>query len=321
LHYSEKKQVQSRSKVDEEITPVVKLLADRLSPNFPPTTNLDTFVKHIEEKEAKFKPVGEKVHSYKATPKSGTSSDDRPDSSFEIYAGEIMNPEIASYHEKLQAFVLFYIDCASYIEPDPDWRVFFVFEKRETSEGTSQYGIVGYCTAHLFYHYPDSKRLRISQFVILPPYQRRGHGSHLLQSVYEYVMPRNIADVTVEDPSMEFGFLKDSFDLGTILRHGYFKDKPLRDKSEYPEIQKKLKINKQQVRRCHEMAVLMKLHTSTNEEHKKDFRLAVKSRLNKKYLDMLIEAEPTARKKALADLYTETENDYLQVITHCSYAT
>lgn len=41
--------------------------------------------------------------------------------------GDFLMPEVADYHEKLQFFVLFYIDCANYIEPDPDWRVFFLY--------------------------------------------------------------------------------------------------------------------------------------------------------------------------------------------------
>lgn len=39
-----------------------------------------------------------------------------------------MDPQIAAYHEKLQHFVLFFIDSASYIESDPDWRIFFLYQ-------------------------------------------------------------------------------------------------------------------------------------------------------------------------------------------------
>lgn len=43
-----------------------------------------------------------------------------------------------------------------------------------------RYSSVGYVTWYKFFHYPDSIRPRISQFLILPPYRRQGHGSECL---------------------------------------------------------------------------------------------------------------------------------------------
>ncbi len=52
------------------------------------------------------------------------------------------------------------------------------FEKK-SSEGRSHYSIVGYTTVYGFYSYPDMMRPRLSQMLILPPFQRKGHGGEL----------------------------------------------------------------------------------------------------------------------------------------------
>ncbi|KAL9053368.1 MAG: hypothetical protein Q9162_004809 [Coniocarpon cinnabarinum] len=57
-------------------------------------------------------------------------------------------------------------------------------------------------------------RYRVSQFIILPPYQKTSHGSHL----YSAMLARAIADptileLTVEDPNERFDDLRDTNDL------------------------------------------------------------------------------------------------------------
>lgn len=43
-------------------------------------------------------------------------------------------------------------------------------------EPEETYHFVGYTTLFPFYCFPEKTRIRISQFVILPPYQQEGHG-------------------------------------------------------------------------------------------------------------------------------------------------
>lgn len=63
----------------------------------------------------------------------------------------------------------------------------FEVEKVETEFQTySRYHFVGYATVYNFYSYPAGLRPRISQFVILPTYQRFGIGKKLLFQIYEY---------------------------------------------------------------------------------------------------------------------------------------
>lgn len=49
--------------------------------------------------------------------------------------------------------------------------------KREGHGDRSCYHFVGYSTVYPFYYWPENTRMRISQFLILPPFQEQGHGS------------------------------------------------------------------------------------------------------------------------------------------------
>ena len=42
--------------------------------------------------------------------------------------------------------------------------------------GLPRYSLVAFASVYLFYCYPDRQRPRISQLLVLPHYQRRGHG-------------------------------------------------------------------------------------------------------------------------------------------------
>jgi len=276
-----------------------------MSKRFPPAHNVDLFLQGIEATEANFKPPGRKVGSYILT----------ESVTYEIYTGNIGDRDINEYHERAQLFALFSIDAASYIDcQDNKWDVFLLFEKRETPEG-SQYGFAGYSTVYLFYRYPEAKRVRISQFIILPPYRQHGHGQRLLGTIYEHVkIDSSVADITIEDPSPEFQYMRDKKDMGNILERGYFRNTPLGDASQYDKIQKDLKLNKQQIRRCHEIYSLLNMDPK-NPEQVNAYRICVKRRLFRKFVDVL-ETDLEARKQTLHDLFTDLEEEYMAVINH-----
>ena len=48
-----------------------------------------------------------------------------------------------------------------------------------------------------FFSYPERSRLRVSQVLVLPPFQRQGVGRGLLQAAYALADTRNALDVTV----------------------------------------------------------------------------------------------------------------------------
>ena len=163
------------------------------------TSNADAFLASLAEQGA-FVPPGCKAKEYRS------ARVDEQDAVFEVYKCNGATPGFAAYHERLQTFLIWFIEAASFIDlDDDDWTAFVLYSKRRTSAGGSLYRPMGYMTVYDFYAYPNGKRPRISQMVVFPPYQRRGHGAALLQSVYDDCSTRpEVIDITVEDPSPEF---------------------------------------------------------------------------------------------------------------------
>lgn len=74
--------------------------------------------------------------------------------------------------------------------------LFLRFEKY-AHDGGHRFAFTGYATVYLYFAYPNKTRPRISQFLVLPPYQRLGLGAELLNVVYRsYLKDPNILDIT-----------------------------------------------------------------------------------------------------------------------------
>jgi len=72
---------------------------------------------------------------------------------------------------------------------------------------------------------PTNCRLRISQFVILPPFQRSGHGGKLYDIILKNAREDpKVQEISVEDPSEVFEDLRDRRDLTFLESAGIFKD-------------------------------------------------------------------------------------------------
>ncbi len=151
----------------------------------------------------------------------------------------------------MQILISFFIEAGTPLNTtDADWTldrwtVYFAYEKnlRPSIPTRSAYNFIGYATTYRFYTFrpryqtctesrreiPVSEialpsmeeitaaalpsRLRISQFLILPPYQSSGHGSTLYNAIYSYALVDcTIRELTVEDPSEEFDMLRDKND-------------------------------------------------------------------------------------------------------------
>ena len=104
----------------------------------------------------------------------------------------------------------------------------------------SPYSLVGYSTTYRWYFYHKSaaersqvsnapfpfqpvsisqipSRLRVSQFLILPPHQLSGHGSHLYRTIHSASLSDpTIYELTVEDPNEAFDALRDTNDYHTL---------------------------------------------------------------------------------------------------------
>nr|CAG4643974.1 EOG090X06NC [Lepidurus arcticus] len=258
---------------DEVLAPI----AEKLQPGFH--TNLDEFIKSIDH-ERSFKPFGQLQHAFSVTSEGGI------DRRFELYHCEIADKGFLSFHERLQTFLLWYVDAASFIDVDDDkWCFFLVFEKY-VMDGETRYAVCGYGTLYRYYAYPNRIRPRISQFLILPPFQRMGLGVELLETMYRHFQADpNVLDITVEDPSEQFVRLRDFVDCKACLKLSSFQNDQLRKgfrQDMVQEAQTKLKLNKKQTRRVFEILRMKATNTGDAEDYKQ-YRLIVKKRLNIPY--------------------------------------
>lgn len=237
------------------------------------TCNTDDFISLLE-KDANFKPFGTLLHTY--------TVHNEEIYTYQIYKVEVSCPGFREYHERLQTFLMWFIETASFIDVDDDrWDFFLVFEKYN-KDGETLYATVGYMTVYNYYVYPDKTRPRVSQMLILPPFQGEGHGAQLLEAVHRFYcnLPK-VQDITAEDPSENYVKLRDyvlvklcqslpSF-ASEKLQHGFSDDM-------VKEAQDKLKVNKKHARRVYEILRLRATDMS-DEEQAREYRLEVKKRL------------------------------------------
>ncbi|XP_038207490.1 histone acetyltransferase type B catalytic subunit-like [Zerene cesonia] len=147
-----------------------------LAPGY--VTNLDQFISNLE-RDKTFTPYGKLLHSFNIE-----SSDSGDKRTFEVYYCETSTPGFLDYHERLQTFLLWYIDAASFIDVDDDqWTFFTMFEKCKTSEGGTTYSTAAYATVFRYYAYPCHQRPRISQVLTLPPFRKLGLCAQLVQVI------------------------------------------------------------------------------------------------------------------------------------------
>ena len=191
--------------------------------------------------DTNFQPFGIKVDAY-----SPTDSDDH---CFEIYEFFADSKESKLYASHWQTLAQLVIDGASPIDvDDPNWRFFAVF-RREKS--THRFESVGFCSLYRFYLFPgpDTWRMRISQFIILPPYQHHGHGSRLYEYIVQEMMKdTSVLEINVEDPNEAFTDMRDKSDLRRMRRipsiMAIISNRPQMTEEDVRKIQKQLKLNK-----------------------------------------------------------------------------
>ncbi|XP_074605362.1 histone acetyltransferase 1 [Brevipalpus obovatus] len=294
-------------------------------------TNIDQFSSQLASDHT-FKPHGSQMDCFNVQDKNPSNGMPR-ERCFEIYRCDMDVPGFESYHKNMQTFLTWFIDAASYIDTDDrKWDYFVVYERcAEAQNGNSSpnqyvYYFIGYATVYRYYAYPDKTRPRISQFLILPPFQRKGLGARLLRNIYNCYSPDcNIVEITVEDPSEEFSHLRDFVDCELCMELKSFQDSELKkgfSEEMVRETQAKYKLNRKQIRRVYEILKLRSVKKFDDEEMR-SFRLEVKNRLHAPYLKMkrspITEGDTSLHSKEtrlqeLNLLYNQLEEDYRQTI-------
>ncbi|CAE6415522.1 unnamed protein product [Rhizoctonia solani] len=285
----------------------------------------ESFQSTVEKEATTFRPLGEKIHTYvRRAPGHGKGkskeanpvSEDDPDAIvFEVYHSTWDTPGFREYHRRMQIFILLYIEGGSYIQEDEDkWEFTVLYERRRSHSPndnpddppTYTYHFAGYSSLYPFWCWPDKVRLRLSQFVILPPYQHAGHGSALYNAIYQFTLGRDdVVELTVEDPSEAFEDLRDRNDMKRLLsleasiqghRPGATAAYLLR-----------------QFHRLIEMLLLRELDASSKQAQKA-YRLQVKERLFRFNYEILAQLEKEERLEKLEETFQNVRTDYQRIL-------
>ncbi|KAI0668463.1 histone acetyltransferase type B [Trametes maxima] len=357
VQYAEK--LPSTSTVDD----VEGLLSKFIPPGY--YTDEQKFLERVEEDALNFKPFGQKIYSYSRAARTLTkgkdvaipqvlSPEDQETVDFEVYHSTWQTPGFREFHRRIQLFVLLYIEGGSYISEDEEtWEFAVLYEKRRrrSSPDVVTYHFVGYSTLYPFYCFPERVRLRISQFLILPPYQQDGHGSALYTAIYQHVLGNpSIAELTVEDPAEAFEDLRDRNDLkmlianekfmregfgpeavssnggkvahgrtkrgkGRTMRAGAGKMGPPAERAWLEKWRIELKIAGRQFNRLVEMLILKHMDPS-DERAQRSYRLQVKERLYRFNYEILMQLDKQDRQQKLEETFQSVVADYKRILGH-----
>eukprot|EP00298_Acanthocystis_sp_HF-20_P003639 c13991_g1_i1.p1 GENE.c13991_g1_i1~~c13991_g1_i1.p1 ORF type:complete len:377 (-),score=128.85 c13991_g1_i1:33-1163(-) len=280
--------------------------------NHPFSTNLDDFT----NKKDTFSPYGRKIHEYKIKEQSNLVPQNSSDlnATYEIYLGDFSDHKFVQFHRRMQLFTLLFIDGASFIEENDDrWLVYTLF-KREELGGDIRYSFIGFSTVYQFYSYPDKIRRRVSQFVILPPFQNRGHGFHLLSHIFcENKNDKDCVELLVEDPTDDFQNLRLIVEMKICFDEKIFTFEDNKywnlTKDDISAISSQVRICSASVKRIHEIFKQEKLRGSSDQKELKAFRLRVKTRLYKSYECDLESLEEDQKKEKLESLFEDAQQE------------
>ncbi|PVU89852.1 hypothetical protein BB559_004908 [Furculomyces boomerangus] len=307
-------------KIDDlETTSIVSLKADKVEEPMRSVLseelieNPSSFSMQVAKDTRNFKPHGKKIHEYKLP-----QEQEAEDATFEIYENDFTDESFRKFHKRMQTFVLFYIEGGQFIDDtDEKWTVYTLYKKLNFG-GAHIYSLVGFCTMYNYYHWPDKKRARISQFLILPPYQQHGHGSKLYFYIHNSVIANpDIVDLTVEDPNESFDDMRDKNDIKLLISTGDAEkiDRPL-SYQETMKILSKYKFSKRQRTRVAELCLLRNLNKSKSDSEKvKEYRIWMKKRIYRQNYDALVSMEPEERKIKLAETYENVYQDYIRILS------
>lgn len=244
---------------------------------------------------------------------------------YEIWRSSVDGADCQRVLENMQFLVQLYIEGGQAIDLDDEewsnkrWEVFFLYHRNE-KENT--YLFVGYCTLYRYYYFHSlvsgQARVRLSQFIILPPYQREGHGSRFYDAIVRYYLNSSeVREITVEDPSEEFGDLRDLQDMIRLNRDKDFQSVKLVDvatkKFPVKEVRERAKMPERQFLRCLEMQLLQGLNRKDKKAHKM-FRLLVKGRIYRQQVDVLAQLARLDRIDKLDETFHHVEDDYLRLL-------
>lgn len=279
-------------------------------------------------------PVGVQLHSY-----------ERKGAEFCVCLAE--GKEAAAYHSSVQKLALLFIENADDVDVATEdggyWKVLYLFRKH----APRKFSLAGYVTLFHFsapFRKPlAGKIVRICQAVVLPPYQRSGHGRDLLHIVHDLAngkfdkqigkYGRAIVEINVEDPAPGFAALRNLVDYERytaskmsskdwlkdvckqVGKDSYF---DLLSESSARDLSRMSKLTVQQMQIVHEidrLHGLLRTGEKQSQKYDKKYRLMVKKRLNRDNKEDLSTCRSKeAMKQLLDELYTEQRIMYDRIL-------
>ncbi|KAF8393487.1 hypothetical protein HHK36_021731 [Tetracentron sinense] len=249
----------------------------------------------------------------------------------EVIRMAVNSMPVGQLYSRLVPLVLLLVDGSSPIDiTDPGWEIYLVAQRKADEQEYST--LLGFATVYRFYHYPDSSRLRISQILVLPPYQGQGHGRHLLETLYSVAISEKVYDVTVEEPSDYLQHVRTCIDTLRLLVFdpiqpaihsvvSHMKQVKLSKKtcsfqfeppaSAVEDVRRSLKINKKQFLQCWE--VLIYIGLDPIDQHRENYVTFISDRMK---VDILGKDSGTAGKQVI-----EVPNDYDHEMTFVMFRT
>jgi histone acetyltransferase 1 len=254
--------------------------------------------------------VGEVVHEYTRQGSGAVS--------FEVRRATFADASAKELNSRITSLLLLFVDGASSIdESDHKWLIFTCYERRTLGPPR----VVGYTTVYPFsVVLPGGiglvERFRLSQILVLPPYQRGGHGAELLNCVYREARARGSHEVAIEDPGPDMMRCQLSTNVHNAASAGLLVDPSSflweRKQKFVTAGRETLLLAAPAATALFELCMLALLD-QTDEEALRGFRLAVKARLFKED-EQLLEFEVDARKAELAVRYEECFERYSVVL-------
>ena len=179
-------------------------------------------------------PLGKVLLNYSRQIKKKSDNGEAKYQKFILTLADGSDPSVASYHNKVQSLAKWFIEAGDDVdlsdETNGSWKVMYLFEQHKDEEDSSnKLSLAGYMTL-LHVNSPFRKPnpgiiVRVCQALILPPYHKAGHGTQILNSVYDYAArnrnkessSENICEINVEDPAPAFVRLRDCVDYQRFL--------------------------------------------------------------------------------------------------------
>lgn len=327
-----------------------------------------------------FVPPGEVIRTY-----------NRESEAFEVRCASLADPAAKQLLERMQILVPLFIEGGSMLQLEQEWtaerwKLFTLWTVITDGSGKKEHALIGYGTSYRIFTLPDRhtpaqseamdgvtteepdfppftrggavqspldllSRERLSQFLILPGFQSKGHGQELYRAMYSCLTaPDNVREFTVEDPNEDFDDMRDFCDL-TWLRGKYPEFSALEINADIPtellatskevpvdaivpksiknKIRKESKIIDRQFDRMVEMHTLSRIprpnrsparitrrEKTSNENDRKYYfwRMLVKQRAMIFNHDALVQLDPSERAEKLEAVVDSNQGQYTEII-------